>query len=149
MEEEPWKPIRFIKKEVIQCIDDMSSDCSMSIMNDVSDDELVTLSVRELNRLLKSSGLTRSEIIRMKQRRRTLKNRGYAASCRNKRLEQKDDLEQDRLLVISDIGRLRDENKQIKSELEEILERYNSLRRYALQKNITLPAELLTDFDIV
>lgn len=148
MEEDPWKPIRFIKKEV-QCIDEMSSDCSMNIMNDVSDDELVSLSVRELNRVLKSSGLSRSEIIRMKQRRRTLKNRGYAASCRNKRLEQKDDLEHERLLILSDIGRLRDENKQIKGELEEIHERYNSLRRYAIQKNITLPAELLTDFDIL
>lgn len=55
----------------------------------ITDDLLVTLTVRELNRQLKMSGMSKSEMIKMKQRRRTLKNRGYAASCRNKRLEQK------------------------------------------------------------
>lgn len=55
----------------------------------ITDDLLVTLSVRELNRQLKMSGMSKADMVKMKQRRRTLKNRGYAASCRNKRLEQK------------------------------------------------------------
>lgn len=66
---------------------------------DISDDELISISVRDLNRTLKMKGLTRSEIVKMKQRRRTLKNRGYAASCRIKRIEQKDDLETKRSYV--------------------------------------------------
>lgn len=76
----------------------MNNFCSQAPLSpgpvpDISDDDLVSISVRDLNRQLKSRGLTRSEIVCMKQRRRTLKNRGYAASCRVKRTDEKDKLE--------------------------------------------------------
>merc|ERR1711934_1275731 len=76
----------------------------------VSDEELVALSVRDLNRHLKIRGLTREEITLMKQRRRTLKNRGYAASCRIKRLEQKDELECEKGKEFEDLDKLQDDN---------------------------------------
>lgn len=50
----------------------------------VTDDELVTLSVRDLNKRLRN--LTKDEKMKYKQRRRLLKNRGYAQTCRTRRI---------------------------------------------------------------
>ena len=61
--------------------------------DNISDEELVTFNVKELNRILKTKGLGREEVANIKQRRRTLKNRGYAATGRVKREETKGELE--------------------------------------------------------
>lgn len=42
------------------------------------DDELASLNIKELNRRLKEKGLSKDVVERLKQRRRTLKNRKYA-----------------------------------------------------------------------
>ena len=44
----------------------------------MSDDELSNLNIKELNRKLKERGLSKAVIEKLKQRRRTLKNRKYA-----------------------------------------------------------------------
>ena len=108
----------------------------------ISDEQLVSLSVRELNRQLKQSGLSRADIVRMKQRRRTLKNRGYAASCRNKRLEQKGDLEGEKDKITHDICQLDQANKKLSHELEEWQERIEELKQLAQERGIELPEDL-------
>lgn len=108
---------------------------------DISDEELVSISVRDLNRQLKLRGLAREDIVRMKQRRRTLKNRGYAASCRTKRIEQKGDLESEKSVVRMDIENVRDENKRLREEIEALRRKYNALKRFAIQKNVIFPCD--------
>ncbi|XP_069840019.1 transcription factor MafK isoform X3 [Dendropsophus ebraccatus] len=82
----------------------------------LSDDELVSMSVRELNQHLR--GLSKEDIIRLKQRRRTLKNRGYAASCRVKRVTQKEELERQRVELQQEVDKLARENSSMKLELD-------------------------------
>ncbi|CAN7938738.1 unnamed protein product [Ixodes hexagonus] len=111
----------------------------------ISDEQLVHLTVRDLNRQLKASGLTRSEMVKMKQRRRTLKNRGYAASCRNKRLEQKDDLEGERAVVVQEISRLRSENRALEVQVDDLRSKYAALLECARQRGLPLPQDLGED----
>jgi len=111
----------------------------------ITDEELVTLSVRDLNRQLKMRGLNRDEIVQMKQRRRTLKNRGYAASCRIKRLEQKDELESEKGKEFEDLDKLQveiqDDNINLRDEVDGLHRKFEALKRFAAQKKIRLPAE--------
>merc|ERR1712021_254983 len=108
----------------------------------ISDEELVTLSARDLNRPLKIRGLTREEITLMKQRRRTVKNRGYAASCRTKRLDNKSDLEQEKGKEYKDLDFVQEDNSQMRKEIEGLHKKFEALKQVAQQKKIGIPPEL-------
>ncbi|XP_066498879.1 transcription factor MafG, partial [Hoplias malabaricus] len=95
----------------------------------LTDDELVSMSVRELNQHLR--GLSKEEILQLKQRRRTLKNRGYAASCRVKRVTQKEELEKQKAELQQEVEKLASENASMKVELDVLRSKYEALQSFA------------------
>ena len=87
------------------------------------------MSVRELNQHLR--GLTKEEILQLKQRRRTLKNRGYAASCRVKRVTQKEELEKQKAQLQQEVDKLANENASMRVELDALRSKYEALQTFA------------------
>lgn len=80
----------------------------------IDDDDLVSLPVRELNRRLQ--GCPKNEVQRLKQKRRTLKNRGYAQNCRSKRMQQKNELETTNKSLLQKIADLK---RQLSASVKE------------------------------
>ncbi|KAJ7370491.1 hypothetical protein OS493_032057 [Desmophyllum pertusum] len=95
--------------------------------DNLSDDRLVTLPVKDLNTVLR--GFSDDEVYRIKQRRRTLKNRGYAQNSRTKRVRQKEDLEVERQQLREDLDHLARENDSLKRERDEARKKYDSLQK--------------------
>lgn len=97
------------------------STCSEELS--LSDELLMSLSVRELNKRL--HGCPREEVVRLKQKRRTLKNRGYAQNCRSKRLQQRQDLESLNRTLQNELHRLKVELAKTVQERDLLKQRIN------------------------
>lgn len=100
----------------------ISCNSSSSGVSDKIGDELLTsLTVRELNKRL--HGCPREEVVRLKQKRRTLKNRGYAQNCRSKRLQQRQDLERTNRQLHIDLNRIKMELHRVCQERDQLKQR--------------------------
>jgi len=90
---------------------------------DLSDDQLIQLPVRELNKKL--HGLPRDTVVKLKQKRRTLKNRGYAQNCRTKRLQQRNQLEDKNKILLKELAKLVQERDMWKNRFELLRRSYH------------------------
>jgi len=108
--------------------------------DNLNDTQLIHLSVRELNKKL--HGCPREEIQRLKQKRRTLKNRGYAQNCRTKRLAQRHELEHRNRALQGELQRMRVEYERACQERDYFREHSSRLAAASgvpmLQPNIQL-----------
>ncbi|XP_023223364.1 transcription factor MafA-like [Centruroides sculpturatus] len=92
----------------------------------ISNEQLINLTVRELNKKL--HGYPREEVVKLKQRRRTLKNRGYAQNCRTKRLAQRHELETRNRSLQVEVARLRQELERACQERDYYKQQFAVLR---------------------
>lgn len=122
-EENPDKEASNCASEVISVteMDDQpwrSSDVSSTVR--LTDEELESMSVKELNRVLRV--IPKEEAKRLKQRRRTLKNRGYAQNCRHKRVNERDGLHEE-------VEKLRELRESLESQLKEVTAERDSYKQ--------------------
>jgi hypothetical protein len=94
--------------------------------DNMEDDDLVLLPVRELNRRLQ--GMPKEVVSRLKQKRRTLKNRGYAQNCRSKRMNQRWELEKTNTELLDELDQLREDVIRYKQERDMYRRQCDQLR---------------------
>ena len=94
----------------------------------VDDDELITLDTKALNKRVKL--LPKTVVDEIKHRRRTLKNRGYARSCREKKMTETESLQRSKTDLEKELAR-----KSVELQLA-LLQRDEWKRKYELLASI-------------
>lgn len=109
---------------------DPESPCSLISLqdyNDLKDNDLRDLPVRELNKRLRN--LPVCEIQKIRKRRRSLKNRGYALNCRLKRQKQKTSLEEQNTEISEELGHVKGELEKVRKERNIYKAKYEELQK--------------------
>ena len=101
----------------------------------IDDDALINLETKELNRRVKH--LSKAKVIAIKHRRRTLKNRGYARSCREKKMTETSTLQRSNGDLEKDLASKRLELHLTLLQREEWKRKYEELasacKKYGIQ----------------
>ncbi|VDP01016.1 unnamed protein product [Heligmosomoides polygyrus] len=93
-----------------------NSSAQSPLTTEVTDEELQRISVRQLNQRLQ--GHDRQLVTMLKQKRRTLKNRGYALNCRVRRIQNQLQLEADNIQLRDQIRSLLQTLSDVQARLQ-------------------------------
>ncbi|XP_050527289.1 transcription factor MafB [Daktulosphaira vitifoliae] len=91
----------------------------------INDTMLLQLPVRDLNKKLQ--GVDKELVNKLKQKRRTLKNRGYAQSCRTKRMNQRIELENANHALVNELQKIKMELARVTQERDMYKQRCSAL----------------------
>ena len=104
----------------------------------IEDKDLINIDIKELNKMLKEKGISKELSVRLKQRRRTLKNRNYASSCREKKDEEIQSLERLKGQEVDEVQRMEEENRRLREEIEGMEKRYDRIAQFAKNQNLNV-----------
>ncbi|CAF3695455.1 unnamed protein product [Adineta steineri] len=105
---------------------DMNDNDGLEESLQIDDHQIMSMSVKELNTLLKS--MKPNDAAHIKRRRRILKNKGYAASSRNRQTSLVGNLSVERSQLVKQINQLRGDNQTLSQELRGWKQRYSDLQ---------------------
>merc|ERR1712062_266708 len=109
----------------------------------ITDEELVSIPIKEINRTFKSTGLTSKDQTKMKKKRRTLKNRGYAETTRRKKEEEIKKLEAE-LKHLETERRDMQQERMEKEMISQKLANSNRIRlNWARKYNVPIPEDII------
>lgn len=111
---------------------------------DLDDQTLVTISTKELNRILKKKNISKTRSDQIKSQRRTLKNRGYASTCRHSREDEEKQLEKD-ILELDEKIKSKPPEEILKAEHDQLKEQIIFLQKELGISDDSCDVEVLPD----
>ena len=88
----------------------------------ITDQEIETVSVQELNKLLRR--LPGEDAKRIRRRRRNLKNRGYALTCRHRRQQREEDMMKENEMLKKLLEESNEELRKVSKEKQKFKEKF-------------------------